>query len=92
MKDNILFIISHPLNALRARIRQIEVGIEYSAPPAGETIEGFPELTVQNAAKAMGLVGKCGIGISDWPATAQDDMKRGKRICPDGRHPEHLNI
>jgi hypothetical protein len=62
MKDNILYILNHPLDALKAKERQIGVAIEHKPAPSGSTMEEFPQLPVQEAAKLLGSESK-GTGL-----------------------------
>lgn len=48
-----LFIVTHLKASLEAKMRQIEVAIEAGGPPAGSTIEEFPELPISQAAKLI---------------------------------------
>lgn len=93
MKENIFFILTHPIQSLRTKTRQIEVAIEHSMPPQGSTIEEFPELPIEEAARLLTEAEKSNrINLSDWPVSVQNEMKRGTEIHPDGRHPEHQNV
>jgi hypothetical protein len=50
---DVVYITTHPLGALKARIRQITVAIEHELPPHGTTIEEFPELSLSDATRAI---------------------------------------
>lgn len=85
--------MAHPLEAVRARVRQIMVGIDHESPPVGSFIEDFPVLPVAEAARLIrSEKPKSGIQLEDWPESAQKEMNEGKIIHPDGRHPEHDNV
>lgn len=90
MKDNIFFILAHPIRTLQTKARQAEVAIEHASPPPGSTVEDFPLLPVQKAAKLLRI--QSGVKLSDWPQSVQGDMRNGARVKPDGRHPEHQDI
>ena len=49
----LLFVITHPLAALKTKARQVAVSIEHEQPPHTSTFEEFPELHVDEAAKAL---------------------------------------
>ncbi|MFZ3301381.1 MAG: hypothetical protein WA152_01555 [Microgenomates group bacterium] len=90
MKDNIFFYFKHPIDTIRIKSRQLAVAIEHSAPPVGSTVEEFPQLPVQDAAKALGIVYDSGaITLEDWSPKDQERLKKGQQ--PLG-HPEHRNI
>lgn len=89
MKDNIFFILAHPIQTLRAKSRQVGVAIEHASPPAGSNFEDFPELPVQDAAKLMFGQSNSGVRLEDWSPSDQERLKKG--LKPVG-HPEHPNI
>lgn len=93
IKDT-LFIITHPLAAAEARIRQAQVAIEVGGPPAGSTIEDFPELPVSEAAALINMAreaerGGGGVQLEDWSKADQERLKKGER--PRGA-PIHRNM
>jgi len=86
-----LFIATHPILSLKAKVRQVGVAIERQSPPPGSSIEEFPLLSLAEAARIFQAVGSCGGGVPKeaWPAADQTRMARGER--PLG-HPEHPNV
>lgn len=90
-----LFCVTHPKAAVEAKLRQTEVAIEAGGPPAGSTIEEFPELPVSQAAALIhaarqtekGIGG--GVQLQDWSKSDQERMLRGER--PQGV-PAHRNL
>ena len=87
-----LFVATHPLLSVRAKVRQVFVAIEHEAPPQGINLEEFPELSLADATRAMITAGKKetgGVPKNAWSKTDQERMARGER--PLG-HPEHPNI
>jgi len=94
-----LFCITHPKAAVEAKLRQIETSIEVAGPPAGSTIEEFPELPISRAAalidearqkeKNKESAQKGGVQLEDWPKADQERMLRGER--PKGT-PIHRNV
>ncbi|MEK7553228.1 MAG: hypothetical protein AAB504_00840 [Patescibacteria group bacterium] len=90
-----LFIITHPIAAVEAKLRQIEVGIDAGGPPAGTTIEEFAELPVSQAAKLIREARKSeagdggGIQLSDYSKEDQARLQRGEK--PKGV-PIHRNL
>lgn len=91
IKD-VLFIATHPLLAIRAKVRQVFVAIEHEAPPQGITFEEFPELSLADATRAMAVTTEKparGVPKSAWSKADQERMARGER--PLG-HPEHPNV
>jgi len=48
-----LFALTHPIEATRAKIRQVNVAIEAELPPHTQTIEEFPDLSLKDAAMAI---------------------------------------
>ena len=91
MKD-ILYLLTHPKEAINTKGRQIAVATEHSTPPVGSTIEEFPNLSIKEASKLLRQASKGGIQLEDWPTNTQEIMKRGQKITPNGSHPEHQNI
>ncbi len=89
--SDIVYAITHPVNFLRAKVRQIEVSIEHASPPVASNFEDFPNLPVAEAARLMGLGGS-GVQLEDWPESVQKEMKMGKIVRPDGRIPEHHDL
>lgn len=90
MKDNIFFILAHPIDTLKVKVRQLAVSIEHASPPTSSSFEEFPGLSVQEAAKLMGLTkSSTGIQLEDWPISDQKRMEAG--LKPLG-HPEHTNV
>ena len=94
-----LFCITHPKAALEAKLRQTEVSIEVAGPPAGSTIEEFPELPISQAAglihvaiqkeKVKSDSQKGGVQLEDWSPADQERLLRGER--PKG-YPIHRNV
>jgi hypothetical protein len=87
---NIFWVVAHPVRAVRAKERQVAVSIDHAQPPPGTSVEGFPGLPVSTAAKF--LEGGGGVRLADWPKSVQTEMRGGREIHPDGRHPEHSNV
>ena len=90
--ENALFVATHPVLSLRAKVRQLFVAIEHEAPPQGITFEEFPELSLADAARAIMAAeenSRGGVPKNAWSKTDQERMARGER--PLG-HPEHPNI
>lgn len=48
---DIIFVIKHPILSLRTKVRQELVGLDWALPPGKSTIEEFPTLPLQEAAK-----------------------------------------
>jgi hypothetical protein len=46
----VLFCLAHPIAATGAKLRQKGVSLDWEGPPAGATIEDFPDLSIQEAA------------------------------------------
>lgn len=87
-----LFVATHPLLALRAKSRQIGVGIEHQMPPASVNIETFSELSLADAARAIQAAErreKGGVPKSAWTKTDQERMAIGEK--PLG-YPDHPNV
>ena len=83
-----LYALQHPIKSARAKTRQIEVAIEHAHPPAGSTIEEFPELSLQEAVQALQSKEQDGIC---WPEKDLELMRQGKLPRP-GISPEHNNV
>ena len=90
MSKDILFTLFHPVDALKARIKQIEVAIEHATPPPGSTIEDFPSLSVKEATELI-KEKSSGVPLSAWPLRDQKLMSEGKMPFL-GDHPEHPNV
>lgn len=87
-----LFVATHLALSLRAKSRQIAVAIEHQMPPAGVTIEVFPEMSLADAARAIQTAEKTdesGVPKSAWSPADQARMSQGQK--PVG-HPEHPNV
>ena len=89
-----LFVVTHPKASLEAKLRQVEVAIEAGGPPAGSTIEEFPELPISEAATLISAAKKKenpggGVQLEDWSKVDQKRMLRGER--PRGI-PTHRNL
>ena len=69
---DVLYGIIHPVNFIRAKVRQIEVSIEHAQPPVKSSFEEFPELPVKRAAELMGLSNNEGVQLNDWPKSTQN--------------------
>lgn len=89
----ILFYITHPFPAVKAKLRQVEVFAEWGGPPAGTTIEDFPNLSIQGAAALIAVArrdeGGGGVQLQDWSPEDQARMARGE--LPHGT-PNHRNL
>ena len=76
----------------KAKRRQIEVAVEMGGPPAGSTIEDFPNLSIQEAAALIAVARQTeggGVQLEDWSPEDQARMARGER--PQGV-PIHRNL
>lgn len=83
---NWLFAVAHPVQALRTKVRQVEVAIEHAQPPRGSSIEEFPKMNLASASESLGRE-----QMKDWPERDVDLMLQGRLPRP-GSHPEHPNI
>ena len=48
-----IFILTHPVEAVKTKRRQLFVAIEHEAPPHTSTFEEFPELPISEASEAI---------------------------------------
>lgn len=83
------FVLIHPRDAVKARLRQIMVAIEYEVPPPTSTFEEFPQLSLFEAVKAIRAARpskRSGVLKKDWSKEDQERMERGE--LPKG-YPEH---
>lgn len=96
MKENLLFVLTHPFLALRTKARQmaVESEIGHASPPEGSTIESFPKLSIERTARLL-RPHSGGVQLEDWPPSVRAKMLVSKEnkivqpMEPDGRHPEH---
>ena len=91
-KENWVFIVKHPVDALKAIVLRAETKVfgdiaptNYTGISLTDAIEG-----IQQDRKPKPKVSET-IQPSDWPGSVQDDIRQGRVIHPDGRHPEHHN-
>ena len=92
--SDVLYILSHPPDALRAWRRQMTVALEAETPPHTSTFEEFPFLPLADAILAMReartlLSEKGGVPKSAWSPADQRRLERGEK--PKG-YPEHPNV
>jgi len=89
-KENWVFIVKHPVDALKTIFLRAETRILDDVAPTNYT-----EITLTAAIKGIQKNRRPRVKIpetiqlSDWSGTAQDDMNKGKVIHPDGRSPKH---
>lgn len=90
---NAFFVLTHPREALKVKLRQIAVSIETEEPPCTSTYEEFPELSLKEAIMAIRRVKKPvwgpGVPKEAWSKDDQERMERGE--LPKGR-PLHPNV
>jgi len=88
-----VFLLIHPINTLRTVRRQFVVGLGTEGPPAGHTIEGFSELPLARASRAIWAArppkDRGGVPLSSWSESDQELLQRGER--PE-KYPDHPNI
>jgi len=88
-KNEILFCLIHPIQAIRAKERQTAVAIEHSSPPTGSSIEEFPNLPIHVAANILFPPPTSGVPLEAWSQKDQQRLANGE--LPKG-HPEHPNV
>jgi hypothetical protein len=90
---NTLFVLAHPVKAVRTKSRQIAVSIEAAQPPSTSTWEEFPNLSIREAAETMrparSPIYGSGVPKEAWSQEDQERMERGE--LPKGR-PLHPNV
>ncbi len=80
--EETIFCLTHPLAAINTKLRQIGVSIEAAGPPAGTTIEEFPNLPIHVAAALIDTARDLqpdGVQLKDWSQADQQRLLRGER-------------
>lgn len=90
----LLFVATHPGEALRAKVLQIKVGCDSAPAPVGTTVEDFPNMPLTQAMAMLHTAQETtvlsgGVPLDAWPVEDQQRLIHGQR--PLG-HPEHPNV
>lgn len=88
----LLFIATHPLTATKVKLRQFMVAIEHQAPPSSSTFEEFPELPLNEAAKAIKAARRQTTGAVPKEAWSKEDQRRMEQGLRPREYPEHPNV